>query len=79
MLEVWQGGLRKSLPRVDFMGRDWVTLSGRANEELTQEKVELIPSEHSVIGVDGKTKILACECKPEHAESYNEERADLGN
>ena len=43
---------------------------GRANERLAKEDVTLVLSEHSFIGVDGKVKVLACGCKPEHAENH---------
>lgn len=55
-----QRGYRNSMPRIDFGGQGWAISSGRANEELTEENVVVLLSEHSFIGIDGKMKIPAC-------------------
>lgn len=50
---------------MDFRAWDWATSSGRADKQLTKESVVLILCEHRVVGADGKTELLACNCKPE--------------
>lgn len=57
------------MPPLDFREQSWATSPGRADKELTEENV-LILSDHSVMGANGTTKLLACGCKPEHAENH---------
>lgn len=56
--------------RIDSKGRGWATSLGRADEELSKYIVVSTLSEHYVIDVDGKTKLLAGGCRPEHPENH---------
>lgn len=58
------------MPRIDSEGQGCVTWAGMAEEELTTRNPMPILSEHSVIGADGMTKLLPCDCKREHAQNY---------
>lgn len=58
-LEYWQDALKEVMPGATFGGRGWDIVSGK--RERTREN-EVVLSEHSVIGPDGKPTKMICQC-----------------
>ena len=79
-LEYWAGAFGKSIPTVNFNGREWrvepemksyhkggVKAQIRGTVELTRDDVDVYLSSQTYVDTSGNVRALICACKPERA------------
>ena len=77
VLEYWQATFDGRMQIPDFRGREWRSLSGNPEQELTSENVVVQLSEYALLGAGVRVKLMTCGCKSDNNPKCN--RCTCGN